>query len=200
MKLKVLLIVVVVVPLCSFGAWFKKEKKAEAAAAKSAEITAADLPAGYALLFDLLSDEKNVSKLLLVKKERGELDKLINDIADAAKEAHKRLEQLGKGAQFNLENHQLPALETATRDGIAKEKAQHLLKSKGAEFEFYLLSTQHQALTYGIHLVRSLGLVESDRGRREFLSQTGARFDQLRERVSELMGAHRKSAGQHIKT
>src|SRR5687768_2182517 len=88
MKPKLLLVLLVVVPLCSFGAWFKKEKKPESNTAKSAEITAADLPAGYALLFDLLSDERNVSKLLLVKKERDELDRLINDIADAAKDAH----------------------------------------------------------------------------------------------------------------
>ena len=196
MKWKLFLVLLVAVPLCSFGAWFKKEKKPapQSQNGKSAEITTADLPAGYALLYDLLSDEKNVSKLLLVKRERDALDKVINDIADAAKDAHKELEQLGKRVQFNLEDPKLPALETATRDSIAKEKAQYLLKSKGAEFEFYLLSTQHQALTYGTHLAQSLAKAEADPARQEFLSKTAARFDQLRERVSQLINGHRKTS------
>ena len=193
MKLKLVLVILLAVPLCGFG-WFKKDKKPAAQSdTKSTEVTTADLPAGYALLFDLLSDERNVSKLLLVKKERDELDKLINEIADASKAAHKKLEQLGKRAKFNLEDQQLPALESATRESIAKEKAQHLLKSKGAEFEFYLLSTQHQALTYGMHLARSLAKGETDRDRQEFLAQTAERFDRLREGVSKLIGAHRKT-------
>src|SRR5687768_2051962 len=101
MKLKLVLVILLAVPLCGFG-WFKKDKKPAAQSdTKSTEVTTADLPAGYALLFDLLSDERNVSKLLLVKKERDELDKLINEIADAAKAAHKKLEQLGKRAKFN---------------------------------------------------------------------------------------------------
>jgi hypothetical protein len=191
MKRKLLLLLVLVVPLCAFG-WFKRDKKPQAESAKRTEITAADLPAGYALLFDLLSDEKNVSKLLLIKKESDPLDKIINAIADAAKDAHKKLEKFGKSGRLNLEDQQLPVLETATRESIAKEKAQHLLKSKGAEFEFYLLSTQQEALTYGTHLARCLAKAESDPARHEFLSKTAARLDELREGVSRLLNARRE--------
>ena len=182
----------VVVPLCTLGAWFKKDKKAEQEKPKTIEMTRADLSAGSALFFSLLSDEKNVSKLLLVKREGDELDRLINDIADVSKEAHKKLGQIGKEAGTDLENTHLPAAEVVTRDSIAREKAGNLLRLKGTAFENYLLSTQEEALTYGVHLARSLGKAETDVKSREFLARTEEALGILRDRVSELMRKYRK--------
>jgi hypothetical protein len=39
---------------------------------------------GYALLFALLGDEKDVAKLLVVKRERAELSQLIKAISETA--------------------------------------------------------------------------------------------------------------------
>src|SRR5947208_832758 len=51
---------------------------------------------GYALLFDLVGDEKDVSKLRFIKHERPELKVLVNEISRTCGEAHKALEAFGK--------------------------------------------------------------------------------------------------------
>src|SRR5688500_15678806 len=47
---------------------------------------------GYALLFDLMGDERNVSKLLLIKRERAAVRDLIKEISDRSARAHQELE------------------------------------------------------------------------------------------------------------
>src|SRR5690348_14390509 len=51
---------------------------------------------GYALLYDLFSDEKDVSLLRFIKSEQPELKTLMLDISRVAGEAHKRLEEFSK--------------------------------------------------------------------------------------------------------
>jgi hypothetical protein len=48
----------------------------------------------------------------------------------------------------------LPAGEKATRDAIAKTEEKELLFSSGENFEFTLLLTQADALSYGWHLAK----------------------------------------------
>src|SRR5438046_1508938 len=51
---------------------------------------------GYSLLYKLMADEKNVSKILLVKKEQADLGELIKRIAKVTGEAAAQIEAFAK--------------------------------------------------------------------------------------------------------
>jgi hypothetical protein len=174
---------------CGFG-WFKKKEKVVTVKAEPAAV----LENGYALLFDLMGDEKDVSKLLIIKKETSELHELIKAIAVRAKVAHEDLETLGKAdARLNLKDQGLPAAETATRQSISKMKGRELLAAKGTELELLLLLTQNEALTYGSNLTGLLAASESDAKRKAFLEQLAADLGDLRGRVVKMMLNHYRS-------
>jgi hypothetical protein len=107
------------------------------------------------LLYDLLGDEKNVSKVLVIKGNREPLHSLIKAISATADDGAKKLDQLAKAdPTLNLQAIELPAGEKATRDAISKTKEHELLLSSGENFEFSLLLTQADALSYGWHLAK----------------------------------------------
>src|ERR1700744_2924986 len=101
------------------------------------------------LLYDLLGDEKNVSKVLLIKRNSAELGYLIKSISETSKDASKQLEQLAQSdPTLNLQALKLPTGEVAARKAIAKTKEHELLSSSGENFQFQLLLTQADALSY----------------------------------------------------
>jgi hypothetical protein len=107
------------------------------------------------LLYDLLNDERNVSKILIIKHNDAELGKLIDAISKTSGDAYKRLGEMAKAdATLNLEALKLPAGEKETRKAIAKTKEHELLFSSGENFEFQLLLTQWDAMSYGWHLAK----------------------------------------------
>ena len=136
-----------------------------------------------ALLDDLLNDEKNVSKILLVKHHSDELAKLIKDISATSGEGAKMLEEVAKQETgLNLKQLDLPPGEAATRKAISKTKEHLLLTSKDAEFELQLLLTQAEALNYGAHLAMVVAENETNPERtREFL-QLSAQLRNLEDR------------------
>jgi hypothetical protein len=82
------------------------------------------------LLYDLLGDEKNVSKILIIKRNSEELVRLIKAISEAAADDEKQLELLAKNnPNLNLHAIQLPQGEKATRDAVAKTEEHELLWS-----------------------------------------------------------------------
>jgi hypothetical protein len=143
---------------------------------------------GYALLFDLLGGEKDVSLLRFIKREQPELKTLIVDISRASEFAYKRLEEFGKANPYmNLKNQGLPLAELATRKSISTYKTRLLLHNKGAEFELQLLLSQNEALVYGANLAQVLAASETDSERAQFLRETSDRFMQLDHRVVEML-------------
>jgi len=142
----------------------------------------------YAVLFDLLGDEKDVSKLLIIKRERAELRNLIREIARRCGQGHEELEGFGRtDSSLNLKAHGLPAIESETRAAIAKTKAKQLLTESGKEFELRLLITQHEALTYGAHLAASIAKTETNPQRAQFLRQLSSDLTALEQRVTSLL-------------
>jgi hypothetical protein len=114
------------------------------------------------LLNDLLNEEKHLSKVLLVKRESDELQRLVERISAAAGRGAKQLEQLAKtNATLQLTVAGLPPGEAAARAAIAKTKQRALLQSSGTEFELNLLLTQIEALNYGAHLADVAALNDS---------------------------------------
>ena len=107
------------------------------------------------LLYDLTQDEKNVNKVLIIKSNTKELGDLIDAIALTCGDSGKRLEQMAKDdPALNLHALELPAGEKATRASIARTKEHELLFSSGENFQFELLLTQTDALSYGWHLAK----------------------------------------------
>ena len=146
---------------------------------------------GYALLFDLLGDEKNVSKLLIIKRERAELRDLIRDIAQRCGTAHEELERFAKSdSGLNLKTNGLPAVEIGTRDAIGKTKAKQLLTESGKEFELRLLISQHEALTYGSHLAATIAKAETNAQRAQFLRRLSSDLEVLENRVTSMLLAN----------
>jgi hypothetical protein len=107
------------------------------------------------LLADLLGDEKNVSKILIIKHNSAELGRLIKLISKTAGDGAKELETLAKSdPTLNLHALQLPPGEVATRAAISKTKEHELIFSSGQKFELGLLLSQTDALDYGSHLAK----------------------------------------------
>jgi hypothetical protein len=146
---------------------------------------------GYALLFGLLGDEKDVAKLLVIKRERAELRDLIKAIAETAASAHKQLEDFAKADRsLNLTRQGLPPAEGTTRAAIARTKGKELLAEGGKEFELQLLLSQNEALTYGAHLAETVAKAEDNPQRVKYFQQLAADLLQLRRRVSTMLLAN----------
>jgi len=153
-----------------------------------APVTATNDHHGYALLYDLLGDEQNVSKLLIIKRDRPELKALVKQISEQAGKAHKELEKFAKhNRALNLKDMALPTGEVETRKSIAKEKAKQLLAEKGKDFEIALLLTQNEALTYGAHLAQTVARMETDPERNRFLQQLSSDLLDLRNKVVRML-------------
>lgn len=143
-----------------------------------------------ALLDDLLSDEKRLKLILLIKRETPELKQLVKDISESAGEGAKLLKEMKNAdPSLDLTRTQLPPGEEATRKAIAKTKEGRLLKAKGAEFEFQILLSQAEALTYASHLSGVAAANDPDRVRGRKLLKLSFELDQLANRVLAMMKA-----------
>jgi hypothetical protein len=143
---------------------------------------------GYALLFVLMGQEKDLSKLLIIKREREDFSELIGDIARTCGDAHERLEQLAQAdPTLDLEDTGLPRAETETRDAIEKTRTKQLLTESGKEFEMQLLLAQNEALTYALHLSEVLARAEPDAARLELVRFLWKDLQGLQERLWSLL-------------
>jgi hypothetical protein len=136
----------------------------------------------------LLGDEKNLSKILIVKRSSDEMAKLVKDISQTARDGAKMLDELAKAEPgINLKETGLPPGEAATRKAISKTKESLLLHSKDTEFEFQLLLSQSEALNYGAHLAMVAAENEPEAGRvRDFL-RLSAQLRELHQRVLTML-------------
>ena len=141
-----------------------------------------------ALLDDLLSDEKNLSKILIIKHNSDELGKLVEDISKTAGTSAKMLEsQAQSDPGVNLKRTDLPLGETAARKAISKTKEHLLLHSKDAEFQFQLLLTQDEALNYGAHLAMVVADNQTNPDRTRDFLRLSAQLRDLHEQVLALL-------------
>jgi hypothetical protein len=133
------------------------------------------------LLSDLLDDEQNVDKVLIVKSASPDVEALIKLIAANAATGKRELAEMATNdPALNLQVMDLPPGETAARDATAKSKEHELLFSKGVNFEFNLLYSQAEAENYGQHLaaVAAKNSVRPDEQHLfETISKTMEQFD-----------------------
>ena len=149
---------------------------------------------GYALLADLVGDEKDVAKLRFIKRERPELKALLLEIAATNRAAFKALEQFAKAdPTLNLKDQGLPAADAAARKAVSKYKEKAILSNKGKDLEVQLLLDQNEGLTYGSHLARVVAQTESNPQRREFLERLAASLGALQQKVVEMLSSGYRS-------
>ncbi len=151
---------------------------------------------GYALLYEILGQERQVSKLLIIKEERHALEATIDAIAETCGTAYERLGGLAKEKpRLDLSGTGLPAEEVQTRQAIAATRRDQLLEASGREFELQLLLTQNEALTYAAHLADTLARSESDPARLAFVRAVWKDLTRLQEDVRALLRRPTRSGG-----
>ena len=143
------------------------------------------------LFCDLLGDEKNLSKLLIIKKASPELKQLVKAISETAANELKTMDTW-RGTNRPPAKAQLglPPGETATRDAISKTKQHELLHASGSELEFQLLLSQAEALNYGKHLALVISKNEPDATRSQQASKISQELNQLWEQVLARLRRH----------
>ena len=143
---------------------------------------------GYALLYEMLGQERRVSQLLLIKGERDVLETVIQAIAETSGKAYERLETLAKADPgLDLVDTGLPIEEVQTRQAIAATRRDQLLAASGRELELQLLLSQNEALTYMAHLADTLSRSEADPARLAFVRELWKDLTLLQEDVLALV-------------
>ena len=134
----------------------------------------------YSLLYQLLGDEKNVSKLRFIKREDSDVKQLLIKISDAARKAHTELEAFSKldpSLQLNAVN--LPPGEDKTRQDISAVTEKQLLHESGEKLELDLLLTQIDALRYAAHLAKVAGQNDFNSERAQYLARLSQQMQSL---------------------
>lgn len=150
---------------------------------------------GYALLYQLMTDEQNVSKLRFFKHEQPDVKDLINRIAAASGAAAKQLEAYDKeDGGTDLKDQDLPPGEQTTRDAIASTKKWDLLGHTGEHFELSLLLTQSEAMNYGWHLAEVASRNDSHPERARYLSGLSKQMKGFYQDIYLLMLSRMKAA------
>jgi hypothetical protein len=140
------------------------------------------------LLYELLEQEKNVSKLLLIKLERPEVKRLIKEISSASATGARKLEELARqDPTVNLGATWLPLGERATRDAISKTRTGELLRASGDDFELRLLLTQAESLGYASHLAKVAAANEPQPNRVQTLMGLNDEMQRLYSRISSAL-------------
>jgi hypothetical protein len=140
------------------------------------------------LLYQLLDEEKDVSKLRFIKSERPDVKQLINTISAASARGAKVLEGFAKSdASINLKGENLPPGEVAARSSIADTKKKELLGRSGEKFELTLLLSQAEALNYGWHLAEVTARNEAQPERARQLAGMGGEMEGLYRQVFDMI-------------
>jgi hypothetical protein len=146
---------------------------------------------GFALVYGLLGQQKDVAQLFLIKDARPELKELIEEIALVSGQGHERLEKLAEAdPRLNLKDPGLPAAEVAARKAATDARTKQLLGASGKELELQLLLAQNEALGYLGHLTAVLARAEPDPERAEFLKALWKDLARVQKGVVGMLRAH----------
>ena len=142
----------------------------------------------YSLLHQLLDDEKNVSLLRFIKREKEDVKNLVKRIATASGAGSKVLEGFAKkDPSIRLDDLRLPPGELSTREAIAATRQKELLSEKGDEFELSLLLTQAEALSYGVHLAKVGALNDTQPARAQAMAEMSENLQRLYQEIYALL-------------
>lgn len=160
---------------------------------KEGEPAAQDLEsinAGYVIIHQFVSTQKNSGLLLMIKRESDDVQAVIDDISRVAAGIDKQIEAFAKqDPTIKLDRVVLPKIEREQRDSAQRERAKQLLESDGKAFERLLLLTQSGVLTTERHISRAMVQNEKNPERNVFWRETQQQFDRLYASVMALLEA-----------
>jgi hypothetical protein len=143
---------------------------------------------GYGLLYQLLGQESDAAKLLMIKHADPPVADLIKEIANTSGQAKKTLDQFhGKDRHLSFEMTNLPQIEQKTRAAIESTVTKRLLTSSGKKFEVRFLFTQAEAMNYAAHLAKVLHDQEDNPDRKNFLARLSERCTALHDKAIDLL-------------
>jgi hypothetical protein len=143
---------------------------------------------GYSLLYQLLSQESDAAKILIIKHADPPIPDIIKEIANTSGQAKKELDLFHeKDRHLSLEMTNLPQIEQKSRAAIQSTVTKQLLFSSGKKFEVRFLFTQAEAMNYAAHLAQVLHDQEDNPARKEFLATLAERCTTLHDQVMELL-------------
>jgi hypothetical protein len=173
----------------------KKDDQGKTPAPEAGKDDKADIRNNAAsLLYDLLGQEKNLSKILFIKHPPAPVGQLLKAISKAAGDGHDQLDAMAKSnPSLDLKAMHLPPGESAARAADAKKEEHQLLSSGGLNFAFAVLLTQDAALGYGSNLAKVAGDNASSADESKQLEALSARLSSLLQQVDTQLRALPKS-------
>jgi hypothetical protein len=143
---------------------------------------------GYGLLYKLMVDNSDVSKIVIFTKADDSVVRLVREIAEASQDAKKQMDEFPKSdSHIEYDEPDLPALETKGRELQSSQDAKGLLTSGGKEFEVLLIFTQAEATDYAVQLSKALIENEKDPTRLTFLTNLSKQFADFHVRLMDLL-------------
>lgn len=143
---------------------------------------------GYSLLYQLMSQESDVGKILIIKHADPSVANIIKEIASACDQAKKDLELFHeKDRHLSFEMTNLLEMEQKTRAAIESTVTKQLLTTSGKTFEHRLLFTQTEAMNYAAHLAKVLHDQEDNPLRKVFLARLSERCTALHDKAIDLL-------------
>ncbi len=143
---------------------------------------------GYSLLYQLMSQDSDVAKILIIKHADPVVADVIKEIASTCDQARKELDLFHeKDRHLSFEMANLPQIEEQTRSAIESTVTKQLLTSSGKTFEHRLLFTQAESMNYAAHLAKVLHEQEDNAKRKSFLATLSERCTTLHDKVVDLL-------------
>ena len=143
---------------------------------------------GYSLLYQLICQESDADKLLIIKHADPPIAEIIKKIASTCGQAKKELEAFHEiDRHFRLKMTHLPEIEQKSRAAIETTVTKQLLFSSGKKFEVRFLFTQAEAMNYAAHLAKVLGDQEVNPVRKKFLATLSERCTTLHDQAMDLL-------------
>jgi hypothetical protein len=142
----------------------------------------------YSLLYQLMSQDSDVAKILIIKHADSPVADVIKEIASACGQARKELDSFHENDRhLSLAMTNLPQVEQQTRAAIDSTVTKQLLTFSGKTFEHRLLFTQAEAMNYAAHLTNVLREQEDNANRKNFLATLSERCTSLHDKVIDLL-------------
>jgi hypothetical protein len=143
---------------------------------------------GFSLLYDLVTKQRDVDKILILKHVNARTERELKEIAQVFRQAQEQFDAFARqDSSLNFQVKHLPALEEKARDSIQSTATKDLLFSTGKDFELRLLLTQVQALNYASHLASVLQNQDDNKTRKSYLNEFSKQCDQHQKKVVQLL-------------
>ncbi len=131
---------------------------------------------GYSLLFELVSKQRQVDGIFLLKSASKTTTDVVVSIAKLSQQAADQIQAFAdQEAQLTLDRESLPTVERSARGAIESATTKELLFADEG-FELRLLLTQVEATRYGASLAQALMEIEKNTPRHQWLKQFKDRY------------------------